>query len=170
MPAPLIMGAAAVAARLAAKKAATNVVKKAATKKAAAANARGLKAAQKPTNRTGTKADRAQRAEFQGKADLIKNASPARANRTRGGSLASMKAYGGYGVTSLQRSPQGVKNIEALSKELNPKRTTPAKKDIDTFIKKRAVRNEQISAKNKPGFSQGKSKLIRQINASKKSK
>jgi hypothetical protein len=47
MPAPLIMGAAAVAARLAAKKAASNVVKKAATKKAAAANARGLKAANK---------------------------------------------------------------------------------------------------------------------------
>ena len=37
MPAPLIMGAAAVAARLAAKKAASNVVKKAAAKKAASA-------------------------------------------------------------------------------------------------------------------------------------
>lgn len=58
MPAPLIMGAAAVAARLAAKKAASNVVKKAATKKAAAANARGLKAANKPTNKIGSKADK----------------------------------------------------------------------------------------------------------------
>jgi hypothetical protein len=49
MPAPLIMGAAAIAARLAAKKAASNVVKKAATKKVAKATARGLKAANKPT-------------------------------------------------------------------------------------------------------------------------
>lgn len=124
MPAPLIMGAAAVAARLAAKKAASSVVKKAATKKAAAANARGLKAAKKPTNRTGTKADRAQRAEFQGKADLIKNASPARANRTRGGSLAAMKAYGGHGVTSLQRSPKGAARQAELTKELNPVRAS----------------------------------------------
>lgn len=56
MPAPLIMGAAAIAARLAAKKAAQTAIKKAATKKAAAvaakkaaASARGLKAAKGPS-------------------------------------------------------------------------------------------------------------------------
>ena len=145
MPVPVIVaGAAAVAARLAAKKAAQQLVKKTvkgkivkgsdvakAVKKVnaktakveAKANARGLKAAQKPTNRTGTMADRMQRAELQGQADIIKNASPARANRTRGGSLASMKAYGGYGVATLQRTPKGAARQADITKELNPVRT-----------------------------------------------
>jgi len=46
----------------------------------------------------------------------------------------------------------------------------PGKKDIMTVIRKRAIRNEQISANNKPGFSKGKTKLIRQVKASNKSK
>jgi hypothetical protein len=122
MPAPIVMGAAAIAARLAAKKAATSAVKKAAAKKAAAANARGLKAAQKPTNRTGTKADRAQRAELQGQTNIIKNASPARANRTRGGSLAAQKAYGGQGLVSKKRTPAQEARQAEITKELNPVR------------------------------------------------
>ena len=69
-------------------------------------NARGLKAAQKPTNKTGSAADRADRARLQGQANVIKNATPARANRTRGGSLAAMKAYGGQGVATAKLTPK----------------------------------------------------------------
>ena len=125
MPVPAIVaGAAAVAARLAAKKVAQEAAKKAA--KAAAANARGLKAAQKPTNKTGTKADRAQRAELQGNSNLIKNAEPARANRTRGGSLYAQKVYGGQGLVSKTLTPKQAANRAALTKELNPVRNKSA--------------------------------------------
>jgi hypothetical protein len=119
---PLVGLAAGVAARAAAKKAAQTVAKKAATKKAAAANARGLKAAKKPTNRTGTKADRTQRAELQGQTNIIKNASPARANRTRGGSLAAQKEYGGFGVATAKLSPKQAARQAEITKELNPVR------------------------------------------------
>ena len=119
---PLVGLAAGVAARAAAKKAVQTAAKKAATKKAAAANARGLKAAKKPTNRTGTKADRAQRAELQGQTNIIKNASPARANRTRGGSLAAQKEYGGFGVATAKRTPAQAARQAEITKELNPVR------------------------------------------------
>jgi len=85
MPVPVIAaGAAAIAARLAAKKVAQEAAKKAA--KAAAANARGLKAANAKVSKnnagqTGSKL----------KSDILKNATPARANRTRGGSLSTLK-------------------------------------------------------------------------------
>jgi hypothetical protein len=46
----------------------------------------------------------------------------------------------------------------------------PGKKDIMTVIRKRAVRNEQMQKQGKPGFSTGKTKLLRQVKASKKSK
>jgi hypothetical protein len=52
----------------------------------------------------------------------------------------------------------------------NPAKPQAAEKDIMTVIRKRAVRNEQISAKGKPGFSMGKTKLIRQMKASNKKK
>ena len=86
----------------------------------AKANARGLKAAQKPTNKVGTKADRADRARLQGNANLIKNADPARANRTRGGSLAAMKAYGGQGVATAKLTPKQAALRAEINKELNP--------------------------------------------------
>ena len=123
MPVPIIAaGAAAVAARLAAKKVAQEAAKKAA--KAAAANARGLKAAQKPTNKTGAKADRAQRAELQGNSNLIKNASPARANRTRGGSLYAQQVYGGQGLVSKTLTPKQAARQAEITKELNPVRAS----------------------------------------------
>lgn len=124
---PLVGIAAGVAARAVAKKAVQTAAKKAATKKAAAANARGLKAAKKPTNKTGTKADRAQRAELQGNANLIKNANPARANRTRGGSLAAMKEYGGMGLATKKLTPRQAEFRADITKELNPTRKTAAK-------------------------------------------
>jgi hypothetical protein len=122
MPAPLIGLAVGAAARVAAKKVASNVAKKAATKKAAAANARGLKAAQKPTNKTGSKADRSDRRTLQGNSNIIKNADPARPNRIRGGSLYAIKTYGGFGVATAKRSPKNMEWQKEISKELNPVR------------------------------------------------
>ena len=128
MVAPLVGFAIGAAARAVAKKVATDAAKKAAAKaatKAAKANARGLKAAQKPTNKTGSKADRADRKTFQGQSNMIKNANPLRANRTRGGSLSSIKTYGGVGdvaKAAKQSSPKTAKYQAELSKELNPTR------------------------------------------------
>jgi hypothetical protein len=122
MVAPLVGLAVGAAARAIAKKAATSAVKKVATKKAAAANARGLKAAKKPTNKTGSKADREQRADLVNQANLIKNASPARANRTRGGSLAAIKTYGGQGLATAKLTPKQAARQAEITKELNPTR------------------------------------------------
>ena len=122
MVAPLVGLAVGAVARAAAKKAAQTAAKKVSTKAAAKANARGLKAAQKPTNKTGSKADRAQRAELQGNSNLIKNASPARANRTRGGSLAAQKAYGGQGLVNRNSTPKQAARQAEITKELNPVR------------------------------------------------
>jgi hypothetical protein len=112
-PGSIVRGVAKVAAKVAGKQA---------IKAGAKANARGLKAAQKPTNRTGTKADRAQRAELQGNSNRIKNADPARANRTRGGSLAAMKTYGGQGLATAKLTPRQAANRAEINKELNPAR------------------------------------------------
>ena len=125
MVAPLVGLAIGAAARAVAKKVATDAAKKAAAKtatKAAKANARGLKAAQKPTNKTGSKADRADRTALQGNSNLIKNASPARANRTRGGSLAAIKTYGGQGVATAKLTPKQAAYQASISKQLNPVR------------------------------------------------
>ena len=92
------------------------------TKAEAKANARGLKAAQKPTNKTGSKADRAQRANLINQSNLIKNASPARANRTRGGSLAAIKAYGGQGLATAKMTPKQAERQAKITKEMNPVR------------------------------------------------
>ncbi len=123
MPAPLVGLAVAAAAKLAAKKLGQTAAKKAAAK-AAAANARGLKAAKKPTNRTGSKADRVQRAELINNSNLIKNASPARANRTRGGSLAAIKTYGGQGLATAKRTPKQAARQAEITKEMNPTRAS----------------------------------------------
>ena len=88
----------------------------------AKANARGLKAARKPTNKTGTKADRADRRTLQGNSNIIKNADPARPNRIRGGSLGAIKAYGGFGIATVKRSPEQAARQREISKELNPVR------------------------------------------------
>jgi hypothetical protein len=92
------------------------------------ANARGLKAAKKPTNQTGSKADRADRQAFQGQKNTIKNADPARANRTRGGSLYAMKEYGGLGVATAKLTPKQAAYREQITKELNPIRKKKGKK------------------------------------------
>jgi len=119
----LVMGiATATPAGRVAKTAATAVKSATKVSSAARANARGLKAAQKPTNRTGTKADRSDRAYLQGNANRIKNAEPARANRTRGGSLAAQKAYGGQGLVSKNLTPRQAANRAEITKELNPVR------------------------------------------------
>ena len=98
-------------------------VTKAVTKSSEAkANARGLKAAKKPTNKTGTKADRSDRRTFQGNSNIIKNADPARPNRIRGGSLYAIKTYGGFGVANAKRSPNQMAWQKEISKELNPVR------------------------------------------------
>ena len=146
MPAPLgpiLAGAAKivgkkVASKAAAKKAIANKVavktakkiekaKKTAEKKDAAASARGLKAANKPTNKTGTKADRKLRSDIQGNSNLIKNADPARPNRTRGGSLYAQKTYGGLGLGKKNLTPKQAERQASLSKELNPIRKKAAK-------------------------------------------
>ena len=93
-----------------------------ASKAKAKANARALKAAKKPTNKTGTAADRADRKTLQGASNIIKNASPARANRTRGGSLAAIKSYGGQGVATAKLTPKQAAYQKEISKELNPVR------------------------------------------------
>ena len=102
---------------------------KAATKvkSAARANARGLKAAKKPTNQTGSKADRADREFFQGQKNTIKNADPARANRTRGGSLYAMKEYGGMGLATAKLTPNQAAYRKQITKELNPTRKKKSK-------------------------------------------
>ncbi len=100
-------------------------VKKAAAKKSASnANKRGLKAAKKPTNMTGSKADRMQRAELLNQKNLIKNASPARPNRTRGGSLWAIKEYGGQGLATAKMTPKQAARQAEITKELNPVRKT----------------------------------------------
>lgn len=99
-----------------------NKPKASAAGKEAKANARALKAANKPTNKTGTAADRKDRATLQGQKNLIKNADPARANRTRGGSVRSMKEYGGLGLTNAKLTPKQAERQKELSKELNPVR------------------------------------------------
>lgn len=103
-------------------KAVIKAAKPTAAKSAAKANARGLKAAQKPTNKTGSKADRAQRSTLQGNANLIKNADPARPNRTRGGSLYAIKTYGGQGLVSAKKTPKQAAHQKEITKELNPVR------------------------------------------------
>jgi hypothetical protein len=86
--------------------------------------ARGLKAANKPTNKVGTKSDRSDRRVFQGQANFIKNADPARPNRVRGGSMASMKEFGGVGnvAKASGKTPKQIEFQKQLSKELNPVR------------------------------------------------
>ena len=133
-----------VASKAAAKKAIANKVavktakkiekaKKTAEKKDVAASARGLKAANKPTNKTGTKADRKLRSELQGNSNFIKNADPARPNRTRGGSLAAQKRYGGLGLVSAKLTPKQAERQAQITKELNPirKKATKAIKKKD---------------------------------------
>ena len=151
MVAPLVGFAIGAAARAVAKKVATDASKKAAAKAAKAASVaqkknykekvtipskravktakaeikvekKALKAANKPTNKTGTKADRADRTALQGNSNFIKNASPARANRTRGGSLAAIKTYGGQGVATAKLTPKQAAYQASISKQLNPVR------------------------------------------------
>jgi hypothetical protein len=157
MPAPLVGLSLGAAARIATKKAAT---------KAAKASARGLKAAKKPTNRTGTKADRAQRAELQGQTNIIKNASPARANRTRGGSLAAQKEYGGFGVATAKLSPKQAARQAEITKELNPVRSVRKKAAVPAKTTKANTRG--LKAANKPTNKVG-SKADKEIRSSTKS-
>jgi hypothetical protein len=83
----------------------------------------------------------------------------------------------GRGTTSTS-----VANPKSAVKVKPAARQKPGKKDISTFIKKRAVRNEQINEAQKgddfinsgirrPGpFSDGKTKLLRQVKASNSAK
>ena len=90
----LVMGiAAATPAGRVAKTAATAVKSATKVSSAARANARGLKAANKPLSKGNAKAP------FKGgdSANVLKNSPPARANRTRGGSLRTLRAQGKTG-------------------------------------------------------------------------
>ncbi len=127
MPAPIIGLVVGGAVRAVAKRVASNSAKSAATKKAAA-NARALKAAKKPTNMTGSKADRMQRAELLNQSNLIKNADPARPNRVRGGSLRAIKEYGGQGLATVKRTPKQAARQAEITKEMNPVRKVKNKK------------------------------------------
>jgi hypothetical protein len=98
-------------------------VKKAAAKKSASnANKRGLKAANKPTNKTGSKQDRADRNFYQDKSNFIKNSDPLRPNRVRGGSLGAMKKYGDFGVATLKLNPKQAAFRKEVTEDLNKKR------------------------------------------------
>jgi hypothetical protein len=110
--------------------------------KEAKANARALKAANKPTNKTGSAADRKDRATLQGQKNLIKNADPARANRTRGGSVRSMKEYGGLGLTNVKLTPKQAARQKEISKELNP-------------VRKEKPKNVKVRAKLRGGMGRG---------------
>jgi len=110
-PGSIVRGVAKVAAKVAGKQA---------VKLEAKTNARALKAANKPTNKTGTKTDRSDRRALQGNSNLIKNASPARPNRTRGGSLGAIKAYGGQGLATAKLTPKEAARQAEITKELNP--------------------------------------------------
>ena len=115
---PLVGIAAGVAARAVAKKAATNVVKKAVAKKAASvaqkkaykekvttpakrvvtaakaemkANERALKAANKPTKAAKSGVGDNKKISVETRRGVLKNTPPARANRTRGGGMATLK-------------------------------------------------------------------------------
>jgi len=156
MALPLI--AAGVAARVVAKKVATKVASNAAKK----ANARGLKAAKKPTNKVGAKADRVARKELQGETNLIKNASPARPNRTRGGSLGAIKKYGDFGVATAKRNRDEATELFNINKKLNPvskkdalkdkKNVTKAKQPVPNKVKLdgRGYKNETYTVKKTP--------------------
>ena len=95
MPAPLVGLAVGAAARAVAKKVAGNAVKKAVTKKAvsktAKANARALKAANKPTKAAKTGIGNNEKISVEVRRGALKNEPPARANRTRGGGMATLK-------------------------------------------------------------------------------
>ena len=110
-------------------KVAGKVISKVTSKASSAsrANARGLKAANKPTNRTGSKSDRMQRAELLNQSNLIKNADPARPNRVRGGSLRAIKEYGGQGLATVKRTPKQAARQSEITKELNPVRKKKSK-------------------------------------------
>ena len=71
------------------------VTKSSPANSAAKANARGLKAANKPLSKGNAKAP------FKGgmSADVLKNSPPARANRERGGSLRTLRKQGKTGKT-----------------------------------------------------------------------
>jgi hypothetical protein len=98
-------------------------VKKAAAKKSASnANKRGLKAANKPTNKTGSKQDRRDREFYQGKSNLIKNADPMRPNRVRGGSLLAIKTYGGRGLVDSKYTTKQIARQKEITEDLNKKR------------------------------------------------
>lgn len=91
MVAPLVGLAAGAAVRAVAKKVAGNAAKKVATKKAAAANARGLKAANKPTKAAKSSVGDNKKISVETRRGVLKNTPPARANRTRGGGMATLK-------------------------------------------------------------------------------
>jgi hypothetical protein len=86
------------------------------------ANKRGLKAANKPTNKTGSKQDRADRNFYQDKSNFIKNSDPLRPNRVRGGSLGAMKKYGDLGVATAKLSPKQAAFRKEVTEDLNKKR------------------------------------------------
>ena len=115
-PGSVARGVAKVAEKLGAKK----VIEKVVEKSAAKTEAKALKAANKPTNQTGSMADRADRSTFQGNSNLIKNADPARPNRVRGGSLGAIKTYGGQGLATAKLTPKEAARQAEITKELNP--------------------------------------------------
>ena len=109
-PSSVVRGVAKVAAKVAGKQA---------VKTAAKANARGLKAANKPLSKGNAKAP------FKGgdSANVLKNSPPARANRTRGGSLRTLRAEGKTGPNyqieiqgKMYSLPAAEKKMAALRK------------------------------------------------------
>jgi hypothetical protein len=83
-------------------------------------------------------------------ANIIKNASPARANRTRGGSLYAQKTYGGQGLVSKTLTPKQAARQAEITKELNPVR----KKSTVSVKKKTTVAAPKSNVRVKPAAKQ----------------
>jgi hypothetical protein len=111
--------------------------------------------------------------------------------RVSGGKSSPGMAGGTYTRSAKKDVKAAIKTAKKTKPLAEPKsavktktaaKQRPGKKDIMTLIKKRAIRNEQIKYAERgddfvnsgirPGgpYSQGKTKLLRQIKASKKSK
>jgi hypothetical protein len=142
MPAPLVGLAVGAAARLAAKKAAQAGAKKAvktkAAKAAAKANARGLKAANKPTKAAKTGIGNNEKISVEVRRGALKNEPPARANRTRGGGMATLKKQDAAAkADKLETNLKNTKPMENVPKGVSNRFNATVKKLAAESAKKK---------------------------------
>lgn len=142
MPAPLVGLAVGAVARLAAKKAAQEaakkVAKKTAIKAAAKANARGLKAANKPTKASKTGIGNNEKISVEVRRGALKNEPPARANRTRGGGMATLKRQDAAAkANKLVSNLKNTKPMENVPKDVSNRFNATVKKLAAESAKKK---------------------------------